>query len=160
MTCSKYEHLWEDYLDGRTDATTRAELDAHLKSCAECREAVEAARASSLLLRSLVEPAPEPGLGFWTRVRADLRETSATQNDFWGSLERLAWRLSFAATLALGLMVGYVAIAGQWLNVDALNGQGEIRALVPDPVPQPVSKDEILLSLAGNGSRIENRIEK
>ena len=150
MACTEYEHLWEDYLDGRVDAATRAELDAHLKSCAECREAVEAARASSLLLRSLLEPAPEPGLGFWTRVQADLRETAAGQNEFWGSLERLAWRLSFAATLAVALMMGYVAIEGLGLNGDLLNGQGEIRALVPEPVTQPVSKDEILLSLAGN----------
>jgi len=150
MTCSKYEHLWEDYLDGRTDAATRAELDAHLKSCAQCREAVEAARASSLLLRSLLEPAPEPGLGFWTRVQADLRETAAAQNDFWGSLEKLAWRLSFAATLALALMVGYLASSGAGTNNTALNGQTEIRALVPDPAPNLASKDEVLLSLAGS----------
>jgi anti-sigma factor RsiW len=150
MTCSHYEHLWEDYLDGRADAAVREELDAHLSRCPACREAVDAARASGPLLRALLEPAPEPGLGFWTRVQADIREAENANKDFWGSLEKLAWRISWAATLAVALMVGYVATSESDLN-NSTNEQSEIRALVPDPAPRPANKDEVLLSLAGNG---------
>ena len=151
MTCSHYEHLWEDYLGGRADAAVREELDAHLKLCPACREAVEAARASGPLLRALLEPAREPGLGFWTRVQTEILEAERANLDFWGSLEKLAWRTSWAATLAVALMVGYAATSEAGLNNSSLNGQHEIRALVADPAPRPASKDEVLLSLAGNG---------
>jgi anti-sigma factor RsiW len=151
MACREYESRWEDYLDGRLDEAAREELDAHLSRCPGCREALEAARASSWLLRSVLEPAPEPRLGFWTRVEAGIRAAETGEKDFWGSLEKLAWRLSWAATLAVALMAGYLVTFDVGAGGGSALGQTEIRELMPEPTPQPVSKDDVLLILAANG---------
>jgi anti-sigma factor RsiW len=153
MDCSHYEHLWEDYLDERLDATTREALDSHLSRCPACRESVEAARASGPLLRALLGAAPEPAMGFWTRVQADIREAENSKREFWGALEKLAWRMSWGATVAVALMAGYIAL-------DAARGssaaqQTEIRALVPDPAPPPTSRDEVLMSLVGGEGKAQ-----
>lgn len=55
--------LLADYLDGTLAPTERAAVDAHLASCAACREEVRLARAGHELAAGLPEPAAPPGLG-------------------------------------------------------------------------------------------------
>jgi hypothetical protein len=37
MNCDQFDQLLDDYLDGSVDATRRAELDAHIEACPDCR---------------------------------------------------------------------------------------------------------------------------
>ena len=52
-----------DYLDGTLAPAERAAVDAHLASCAACREEVRLARAGHELAAGLPEPAAPPGIG-------------------------------------------------------------------------------------------------
>jgi len=46
------------YLDGELDAAERAQVDAHLPTCAECRSTLDALRATIAGLATLPEPVP------------------------------------------------------------------------------------------------------
>ncbi len=78
------------YVDDALDATTRAELESHLATCATCREQVAFERDLRAGLRAL--PVPEPRPGFEAAVRRRLAAESRG---------RRPWRLPFAAALAL-----------------------------------------------------------
>ena len=76
---------------------------AHAETCAECRRALEAARASALMLRERAAESFEPSPFFQTRVLAALRERRAAEEGW--TLARL-WKSagllvsSMAATVA------------------------------------------------------------
>jgi anti-sigma factor RsiW len=55
--------LLTDYVDGTLAASTRAEVDAHLRTCATCGGEVALARAGAHAAESLDEPAAPEGLG-------------------------------------------------------------------------------------------------
>lgn len=153
MTCRNYHNrpeIWEDYVGGALPAVDAEQLRAHLESCAECRAEEDAVRSAGVLLRSAFTPAAAPSGTFWTRLRAQLREEEsrlAVSGDFWGSLERLAWRLSLGAAALVVLLLGIV-IGTQFpaRSVDEISP--ETREVFPEPVVQPANRDEVLLELA------------
>jgi hypothetical protein len=55
--------LLADYVDGTLDPSTRAEVDAHLRTCAACRAEVSLATAGANAAESLGAPATPAGLG-------------------------------------------------------------------------------------------------
>jgi len=55
--------LLTDYVDGTLDPTTRAEVDAHLRTCATCRGELSLVRAGAGAAQRLGEPALPEGLG-------------------------------------------------------------------------------------------------
>ena len=78
------------YVDDALDAPARADLEAHLETCATCREQVAFERDLRARLRAL--PVPEPRPGFEAAVRRRLAAEGRT---------RRRWRLLTAAALAL-----------------------------------------------------------
>jgi putative zinc finger protein len=101
MNCTRIETKLMAYLDGRSNARERREVEAHLKTCALCRERAEEFRSVSSLLEEL--PQIEPSAAFDVRVRA--RVAAEPQSRGW-----LAWltpspRVAFAAMLLLALTV-------------------------------------------------------
>jgi len=158
-----FEDRWEDYLAGALDPAATVELEGHLASCAACREAVDEARAASRLLRAVLDPAPAPRLGFWTRVRAGIEaELSPAGADFWASLELLARRLTLVSAAALLLLGVYVAVD----EFDPVNRWGRVQVenlgVLPEPAPQPLDSDDVLLAVTGqvryaNGNGNPNR---
>jgi len=161
MACKEYEerlNLLEDYVGGPEasglSTAEREQVRAHLAVCAACREEVEAARAGRELFRAAFAPTDEPTSvlagAFWFRVRAGIR-TAVDQEgrgDFWNSLELLARRLAWTAALAVALLAGYATIT--WQTVDA--ERTESREIFPEPAQQPSNQEEVLLTLAGNGT--------
>lgn len=152
--CRKYEAQLEDYFEGKLEAAQAAEVDAHLRSCAACREAVEVAREASGLLRAAIAPAPDPGAAFWANLRtaialaeAERESASLRAEDFWRSLEFLARRFAWSTALAVVVLTGYLA------GFDAIheerNGsaQAEIREVFAEPVNVPANNEEVLLTL-------------
>ena len=89
-----------------------AAVRAHADSCAECRRAFEAARASSVMLRARAAESFEPSPFFQTRVLAALRERRAAEEGW--TLARL-WKSagllvsSMAATVAALAVFTFVA---------------------------------------------------
>jgi anti-sigma factor RsiW len=80
------------YVDGALDEEARAQLEAHLAECSECREQARIETELRQRLREL--PQPEPGPDLERRVRARLRR---------GRPRGLRWVLPAAATLLLVL---------------------------------------------------------
>ncbi len=55
--------LLTDYVDGTLDPSTRAEVDAHLRTCATCRSELSLALAGAGAAQGMREPAAPEGLG-------------------------------------------------------------------------------------------------
>ena len=77
------------YIDGALDEMARAEVAAHIASCASCREQADFERELHARLRNLAPSEPRAGLE--EDVRKRLRRSA---------LSRLRWALPVAASLA------------------------------------------------------------
>lgn len=167
--CRRFEARLEDRLESlRWDlpVPVDGELSAHLDSCGNCRAALEDARAASTLLRAGSEPLPESLTGdayFASRVAARLRageSEQAARTDFWPALEFLSLRLT-AAALSLALLLGaWAAWTSRGGAVQVVgpgrarpspesvrSRPGEARVLFPETSRQPVTGDEVVLTL-------------
>lgn len=153
VTCRNYKNrpeILEDYVGGALQAADAEQLRLHLETCAECRAQEEEARSAGALLRSAFTPAQEPSGAFWTRLLAQLRAEEgrlAIGGDFWGSVERLAWRLSFGAAALVVLLLGIV-IGTQMPARRSSEAPLESREIFQEPAVQPADQDEVLLEMA------------
>ena len=90
-----------------------AAIGSHAETCSECARALDAARVSSLMLKSRAAEVFEPPPFFQTRVLAALRERQAAAVEFW-SLGRL-WKSAgvlfstMAATVAALAALTFIA---------------------------------------------------
>lgn len=99
---------------GSIDEATLARLEAHLASCATCRDALETQRAVASVLRT--RPADRVSPGFSNRLAVRLDEASG----WFGIADWRAWTLRLApvaAALALATVLG--------ADVPAIPGAGE-----------------------------------
>lgn len=148
--CRKYETRLEDYLQAQLNPADAAELEAHLRGCAACREALEAAQEVGALLREAIAPAPEPGAAFWANLRtaialADAERTQ--QGDFWRSLEFLAQRFAWSTAIAVVVLTAYLAGFDAFHPEGNGTAQAEIREVFSEPVSVPANNEEALLAL-------------
>ncbi len=99
MKCTEIRELLPDLAAGLAAATP--ELDAHLRSCAECAAVLTEMRKTMALLDKW--QAPEPSPYFDVRLRARLREEAAQAPAHW-----LSWirRPALAASLGVALVAG------------------------------------------------------
>ena len=71
MECSKIqEMILSDYSDGVASLALRADVEAHVRDCASCREILVAVQANDAMLKSA--PRPEPPAYLWEAVREDI----------------------------------------------------------------------------------------
>ena len=99
MKCNETRELMPDLAAGLAEVTP--EVKSHLDSCAECAGKLEAFRQTMSLLDEW--QAPEPSPYFDVRLRARLREESATPSAGW-----MRWlrKPVLAASFALVMVVG------------------------------------------------------
>lgn len=79
----KQKHIIEILDNGSITSLTEIELNEvrdHARACESCRGAYDAARLSTLVLRSRVQSTIEPSPFFQTRVLAALREQQAVES--------------------------------------------------------------------------------
>lgn len=117
----------------------RLEVDAHVRRCSVCAEALRAEERTSRLLQTLPGSSAYPP----ERVGAALRErlVQRTRAQQWG--RRLALAGSLAATLLVGLLLLGIVTGGNgaWLAWQALDRLG-VRGAIPtggQPAAQPGS---------------------
>jgi predicted anti-sigma-YlaC factor YlaD len=148
MRCRKFEARLEDYLEG----SSHSEVEEHLIHCPDCRAALEDSRLAGDLLRAAWEPACKPRQAFTSGVLAKIREEQLRAESaaaFWRPLEFLASRLSVtAAMLLLALSVYLVEFAPRRTAPPSLNRTELSAGDFPQPPGDPVSNEELLLSLA------------
>lgn len=148
--CTAWEAGIEDLLDRRLDSRQTAEVEAHVRGCANCAAAVEQARLAGGLLALLgARPAPGPSAFFVARVMNGIRGKQR-ERDLWMPVERAAWRVCFvaaAAAFVLGLLLLRLPVAGP-----AVSGQdqNQMQVLVNVPVAQPVLQDDSILLVAND----------
>jgi len=106
MKCSEICELLPDLAAG--SASAEPEVNAHLRSCAQCAEKLNEFRKTMALLDEW--QAPEPSPYFDTRLRARLREESANAPSRWFAWAR---RPAMAVSLAVVLVAGVTVWMGR-----------------------------------------------
>lgn len=89
------------YVDGALDARDRAQIDAHLQTCATCRATVEALRATIADLRALPEP-DWSEQDSWRLHAAMRRARSPKRARFAGAIGGIAAALVTVLAITLG----------------------------------------------------------
>ncbi len=79
MDCKDVRSLTDAYIDGELPSASRAELEAHIAGCPDCRAAIEAERAFIARLKTGVSYHEAPA-GLSARLAARLSETLAAES--------------------------------------------------------------------------------
>ncbi|MBI5379202.1 MAG: hypothetical protein HZA23_03490 [Nitrospirae bacterium] len=105
MQCKAYqEALLEALAEGRTEALGDA-LEAHLQTCASCREEFQSASRTLELVRTI--PVPEPDSRFWANYLPNVRRKIAEAEE----RRRTRWWHWVPVPLLGTLAVGALALA-------------------------------------------------
>jgi anti-sigma factor RsiW len=119
----------DDYVDDTLPLTERAAMDAHLTTCAECRELVAGLR-SVVAAASTLKPG-EPPRGAWARIERTIRsENTGIRTPRWWP-----W-LAAAAVLLLATFAG-LKLAGVWPHAPA----ADLSASAPVPEAQAIEAE-------------------
>ncbi len=119
-TCEDVARRLGEYLDGEAAPSARAQLEAHLQGCPQCRGAADALRQVGDALREAEADAalrPSEADAFWPAVRARIREAEATAERH--SLAGLAGAVARMLRPAV-LVPALAAFAGIILGVNLL----------------------------------------
>lgn len=137
MNCPECQELLQRRLDGE-DTADRVDVQAHLASCAECRERHAAAALLLEGLRALPRPAVPPGLE--DRTCAALLRDRHNRRRFW-------FRAGAGLALAASLLI--TAFGLGWLDfLFAPPGQAPVAVSPPKDPPAPRPEPVLTQSLA------------
>ena len=142
----------EEYLSGMTDTGGVREIEDHLASCEQCRNAVDEMRRQSELLKVLRPPDEiEPAPGFYARV-IDRIESQKTPSVWNALLEpALARRIAYASLTLLVLMGALAVSVDREEDVGASPAEiilAEESVTPPFGVDQQRDRDAVLVNLA------------
>ena len=151
----------ELYFYGELPLAERAAMEAHLKQCAECRQALEDLSVIRAALAMRPDVATPPG-GDWSAFMARLDEAIVTERRAAESADagqpgrviamplrrRVAPYLALAAMLALVTLSVVVVERARRADVPAPVVAGETGPVSPVVVERPVRSDPALLSLS------------
>ena len=102
MSCDEVREWLAAYFDSELDAVRSRELEAHLKDCAECAEAVERLRRPAEAVRKYATYYRAPS-GLESRVRSRLKaETASARGPAYSSR-----RWAIAASVVIAVAAGY-----------------------------------------------------
>jgi len=154
LACAKYEELLSDYLAGECGAAASAKVNAHLRECGNCREALEQARAGAAFLRISApladgnfKPRPEFARVTMARIRMEVQQ-AAERTGFWQPFISVAWRFAATAVLALAILLTYAVRGGHTARQRAMVKAPLADVFSPDPTRVPVDQDGILMMVA------------
>jgi hypothetical protein len=152
------EHL-PGYVDGTLATDERAEVDAHLATCATCREEIELATRAVTMLRELPE-VPVP-FGTTSPVMAEAgKERTSRARRSWGG--RTQWAAGLAAAAVL---VAVVAVAlprlGQEAGLESRTAGGAAASPTgPAPGTEAVLSGAVPLELQPNADYDAIKLER
>ena len=157
MPCNCSENLWKmgPYVDGELDPGERAGLEASLRECAECRQALESFRQMDELAAR--EPVPSVSSTEWAGVLASIKSQPRVVSEPARSsgIEWLAPLAAIAALLLIGLFLG-----GSLLHDDpGLDGAGSgDRASVDDEPNGLLDADDLPQVDSGGDAESDERL--
>ena len=108
MSCHDAREWLSDLLDDALEAEARAQVDAHLAGCAECRRELERLRATVSLLRAVERP--QAPAGFVDRVLEAARPTPWHRRllDWLAAVRLLRFPVEAAAVVLVASLAVYV----------------------------------------------------
>ena len=108
MTCHDARERLSDLLDDALEAEARAQIDAHLAGCAECRRELERLRATVSLLRAVERP--QAPAGFVERVLEATRPAPWHRRllDWLAAVRLLRFPVEAAAVVLVASLAVYV----------------------------------------------------
>ncbi|MCK4283398.1 MAG: zf-HC2 domain-containing protein [Candidatus Brocadiae bacterium] len=109
MLCADVQDKLDGYLGGDLDPETHGAIEAHLRGCSICAQAVnQAGRVRAVLRQCMAPPVPQ---GFYEQVMARARERRRLAPVWLTASQRgwrvpVIWRAAMAAGLIVGLAIG------------------------------------------------------
>ena len=152
------EEQLSGYVDGTLGTDERAEVDAHLATCATCREEIELSTRAVTMLRELPEmPVP---FGTTRPVMAEAgKERTSRARRSWGG--RTQWAAGLAAAAVL---VAVVAVAlprvGQMAPVESAAGGGAQTTPKAAPGMEAATSGAVPLELQPNADYDATKLER
>lgn len=145
MNCQQLNERLIEFLDGRLESSTKAQVETHLAACAGCRQRAAEFRALSRVLEEWQPTEPSPAFDV---ALAERIESAAASSWRWWP----AWmRPAYVAVLALLFVAAGIVI---WMQQGSAPAPSPVAVQAPAPVaPSPaprtatVSKDEEVLLL-------------
>jgi Putative zinc-finger len=152
------EEQLSGYVDGTLGTEERAEVDAHLATCATCREEIELSTRAVTMLRELPEMPVPFGTTRPVMAEAGKEPTSRTRR-FWGG--RTQWAAGLAAAAVL---VAVVAVAlprvGQVAPVESAAGGGAQATPKAAPGMEAATSGAVPLELQPNANYDATKLER
>ena len=151
------EHL-SGYVDGTLATDERAEVDAHLATCATCREEIELATRAVTMLRELPEVPVPFGTTRPVMAEAGKARTSRARRP-WGG--RTQWAAGLAAAAVL---VAVVAVAlprvGREAGTESAGGAGAAASPARAPGMEAATSGAVHLELQPNADYDAAKLER
>jgi len=151
------EHL-SGYVDGTLATHERAEVDAHLATCATCREEIELSTRAVTMLRELPEVPVPFGTTRAVVAEAGKQRASRTRSS-WGG--RTQWAAGLAAAAVL---VAVVAVAlprvGREARTESAAGAGVAAAPTRAPGTEKALSGAVPLELQPNADYDATKLER
>jgi len=151
------EHL-SGYVDGTLATDERAEVDAHLATCATCREEIELATRAVTMLRELPEVPVPFGMTRPVMAEAGKARTSRARRP-WGG--RTQWAAGLAAAAVL---VAVVAVAlprvGREAGTESAGGAGAAASPARAPGMEAATSGAVHLELQPNADYDAAKLER
>ena len=152
------EEQLSGYVDGTLGTDERAEVDAHLATCATCREEIELSTRAVTMLRELPEMPVPFGTTRPVMAEAGKERTSRTRRS-WGG--RTQWAAGLAAAAVL---VAVVAVAlprvGQVAPVESAAGGGAQATPKAAPGMEAATSGAVPLELQPNANYDATKLER
>jgi hypothetical protein len=138
MNCKDICELLTAYLDGEVMPEERANIEAHLPGCPECRAELEALSATRASLRGVLKSTAEevsPSPQEWENVRARLDTKGSWLDGLRRLLTNKTWQV--AAVTAAVVVIAAVAAIWQFGGVSQAPPPAPTPTPVPTPTPRP-----------------------
>jgi hypothetical protein len=152
------EEQLSGYVDGTLGTDERAEVDAHLASCATCREEIELSTRALTMLRELPE-VPVP-FGTTRPVMAEVgKERTSRGRRSWGRGTQWAAGLAAAAVLVAVVAVALPRV-GEVAQMDSAAGGGAQATPMPAPGMEAATTGAVPLELQPNADYDATKLER
>jgi hypothetical protein len=152
------EEQLSGYVDGTLGTDERAEVDAHLATCATCREEIELSSRAMTMLRELPE-VPVP-FGTTRRVMAEAgKERASRAHRSWGRGTQWAAGLAAAAVLVAVVAVALPRV-GEVAQMESAGGGGAQAPPTPAPGMEAAISGAVPLELQPNADYDATKLER
>jgi len=134
MNCKKICELLTAYLDGGVALEEKADIEAHLPGCPQCRAELEGLSATQDNLRGMLKSMADevsPPAQAWEKVRARLD----TKGSWLDGLRRLLTSKTWQVATVAAAVVVIAVVAAIW----QFGGVGQAPPPAPAPVPAPAT---------------------